>query len=99
MNELSNVIIPKFKVGDRCKVVVLDDWFSERYRETLWKIITIEKVTNINSDEDRIVYHSKEFKDKRTNQFFQYELELYGDRNPTKDLINHLLNIWMKKQM
>ena len=35
MNELSNVIIPKFKVGDRCKVVVLDDWFSERYRETL----------------------------------------------------------------
>lgn len=93
MNELSNVIIPKFKVGDRCKVVVLDDWFSERYRKTLAEIITIEKVTNIDSDEDHIVYHSKEFKDKGTDQFYQYELELYVDRNPIKDLINHLLNI------
>lgn len=96
MNELSNVIIPKFKVGDRCKVVVLDDRFNERYRETLAEIITIEKVTNvsfINSDEDYIVYHSKEFKDKGTDQFYQYELELYVDRNPIKDLINHLLNI------
>ncbi len=93
MNELSNVIIPKFKVGDRCKVVVLADWFSERYRETLAEIITIEKVTDIDWDEDHIIYHSKEFKDKGTDQFYQYELELYVDRNPIKDLINHLLNI------
>lgn len=93
MNELSNVIIPKFKVGDRCKVVVLDDWFDERYRETLAEIITIEKVTNTSSDEDHILYHSKEFKDNGTDQFYQYELELYVDRNPIKDLINHLLNI------
>lgn len=93
MNELSNVIIPKFKVGDRCKVVVLDDQFDERYRETLAEIITIEKVTNINSDENYIVYHSKEFKDKGTDRFYQYELELYEDRDPIKDLINHLSNI------